>query len=267
MKKRFFMFLFSLMLISLPVFSAYADEFENEMYSSATGYADVGPERLENIRLAAERLDGTVVQPGESFSFNAVCGPYTAENGYSDAPVYYERFPETENVRTVGGGVSQLASNVYRCAMYTAMRLDEHTNHRFRFPSIKMGEDVYVGPEQNEDGSLRENGSVCDFRFTNTSSAPLKISCTVDTVEERIAVSFFSTEPYTDRCFVDTDLTSVYHKLYTNVCIGFLVRPERTVFDRFSNVLTTEMINDDKDGDGHIDYDRYNLFEDQYVLS
>ena len=271
MKKTAFVFLL-VCIVAVCISAAASGEdvdpinFNNVMFSSSSGYADVGPARIGNIKKAAEKLNGFVVWPGESFSFNSVCGPYTDENGYEDACVYYEGFHEALEAHTVGGGVSQLASNVYRCAMYTAMELDEHTNHRFRFPSIKMGEDVYVGPEQNEDGTLNEDGPVSDFCFTNTFSAPVKIVCEIDEAAENISVSFLSPEPYTDRCFVETHLTSVYHKLYTSKCIGFLVRPDRTVLDRFSSVVSFDEINKDRDGDGHIDFDRYNLFEDQVTL-
>ena len=68
--------------------------------------------RLYNIALASERLTGIHVKAGESFSFNAVCGPYTKENGYRSAPIL-----SGESAMGYGGGVCQVCSTLYNIVL------------------------------------------------------------------------------------------------------------------------------------------------------
>ena len=53
------------------------------------------------MRLAAEAINGTIVKPGEEFSFNKIVGPRTAEKGYQEAAAYNSG----EVVQELGGGV------------------------------------------------------------------------------------------------------------------------------------------------------------------
>ena len=68
--------------------------------------------RLYNIALASERLTAIRVKAGESFSFNAVCGPYTKENGYRSAPIL-----SGESAMGYGGGVCQVCSTLYNIVL------------------------------------------------------------------------------------------------------------------------------------------------------
>ena len=68
--------------------------------------------RLYNIALASQRLTGIRVKAGESFSFNAVCGPYTKENGYHSAPIL-----SGESAMGYGGGVCQVCSTLYNIVL------------------------------------------------------------------------------------------------------------------------------------------------------
>lgn len=68
--------------------------------------------RLYNIDLASERLTSIRVKAGESFSFNAICGPYTEENGYRSAPIL-----SGESAMGFGGGVCQVCSTLYNIVL------------------------------------------------------------------------------------------------------------------------------------------------------
>lgn len=102
----------------------------NAIYGFTTFYNDdlggkLPENRVFNINLAVERLQGVVIQPGGKFSFNAYCGPYTKANGYLKA----------KNVSSdgygYGGGVCQFSTTIF-CAIggidYT---LDEWQLHSF----------------------------------------------------------------------------------------------------------------------------------------
>lgn len=57
-------------------------------------------ERAENLRLAAEAINGYVIEPGATFSFNEVVGDTTAERGYKEAPVLYVSMETNESILT-----------------------------------------------------------------------------------------------------------------------------------------------------------------------
>lgn len=68
-------------------------------------------ERAENLRLAAEAINGYVIEPGATFSFNEVVGDTTAERGYKEAPVLYSsglgQAMEAASVRSQLRSISQ----------------------------------------------------------------------------------------------------------------------------------------------------------------
>ena len=80
--------------------------------------------RLYNIALASERLTGIRVKQGDTFSFNAVCGPYTKENGYRSAPIL-----SGESEMGYGGGVCQVCSTFYNIVLRVPMVIEEMNWH------------------------------------------------------------------------------------------------------------------------------------------
>ena len=80
--------------------------------------------RLHNIALATQRLSSIRVKEGETFSFNAVCGPYTKENGYRSAPIL-----SGESEMGYGGGVCQVCSTFYNIVLRVPMVIEEMNWH------------------------------------------------------------------------------------------------------------------------------------------
>ena len=92
-------------------------------YSTSTSKeGNVG--RVYNIALASERLTGIRVKAGESFSFNAVCGPYTKENGYMAAPIL-----SGESKMGYGGGVCQVCSTIYNIVLRVPAVIEDMNWH------------------------------------------------------------------------------------------------------------------------------------------
>lgn len=81
--------------------------------------------RAENVRVAAKRIDGWLLAPGETFSFNDVVGPRTLEAGFTFAPEIVGDELETG----VGGGTCQVASTLYAAALYGALDIVDRRNH------------------------------------------------------------------------------------------------------------------------------------------
>jgi vancomycin resistance protein YoaR len=79
-----------------------------------------------NIRRAAEEIDGTILDPGETFSMNEALGERTTAKGYVPAPM----ISNGRLVDSVGGGISQLATTLYNAAFFAGFDLVEHSRTR-----------------------------------------------------------------------------------------------------------------------------------------
>ena len=149
------------------------DAYSDVIGAAATSFRDSSPERIHNIELACEKLDGIVLQPGEVFSFNEAVGGLTAEAGFAVAPVN----PDDEATAEMGGGVSQVASTLYTGSLFALLETVERTNHPFAVPFIQPGTDAYV--------ANADNGSGPDLKFRNTRAEPIRISAKTRVDEAR----------------------------------------------------------------------------------
>ena len=96
--------------------------------------------RSYNLRLAASKLDGTVLLPGETFDFNDVVGPRDEANGYKVAPV----IAEGELVDGIGGGTCQISGTLHGAAFFAGLEIAERYPHTRPSSYIKMGLDATV---------------------------------------------------------------------------------------------------------------------------
>ena len=83
--------------------------------------------KVKNLRLAAERVDGVLLRPGETFSFNKLVGNCTRRRGYVEGM----RLSNGEAVPGVGGGICQLANLVYWMVMHSRLTVTERSEHSF----------------------------------------------------------------------------------------------------------------------------------------
>ena len=84
-----------------------------ERVSEFTTYYPCCQPRVTNIQRAAQMLDGTIVEPGESFSLNDALGKRTVEHGFVSAPQIFDGRLED----AVGGGISQVATTLYNLSL------------------------------------------------------------------------------------------------------------------------------------------------------
>ncbi|MHB1127634.1 MAG: VanW family protein [Bacillota bacterium] len=129
------------------------------MAAFRTHLPDPLPGEEFNVRLAADRLSGTIVQPGEIFSQNHRLGPYTASKGFKKGPTYVGNTIS----ESYGGGVCKIASTLYNVVVYSNLQVIERHPHGMTVPYVPPGQDATVSF-----GSL-------DFRFRNTSGSPVII--------------------------------------------------------------------------------------------
>ena len=96
--------------------------------------------RTYNLRLAASKLDGTVLLPGETFDFNETVGPRDEANGYKVAPV----IAQGELVDGIGGGTCQISGTLHGAAFFAGLEIVERVPHTRPSAYIKMGLDAAV---------------------------------------------------------------------------------------------------------------------------
>lgn len=111
-----------------------------ELTSVSTALHDKRPGRLKNIKLACDCINGAVIPPGASFSFNQTVGERTAEKGYEEAIV----FKDQEKVEEVGGGICQLSSTLYLAAQRAGLDVTERHPHQLEVDYVEKDQDAAV---------------------------------------------------------------------------------------------------------------------------
>ncbi|WP_437954943.1 VanW family protein [Sorangium sp. So ce119] len=96
--------------------------------------------RAVNIKNAASRIDGTILAPGETFSFNAHVGPRTRKNGFTIAP----EILGDETVPGYGGGTCQVSSTLFAASLFGALETPDRQSHSRPSAYIPMGLDAMV---------------------------------------------------------------------------------------------------------------------------
>lgn len=140
------------------------EAFPDLLSSFPTYYSTSDRDRTTNLILAANKINGTVVMPGEVFSYNQVVGERTIAAGYKEAPIYVNG----EVVDGLGGGICQVTSTLYNAVVLANLEIVERSNHQFVPSYVKASRDATV-----------VYGSI-DFKFKNNRNYPIKILCSVN---------------------------------------------------------------------------------------
>lgn len=147
-----------------------------------TSYDSSVEERKHNIALAAAAIDGTLIEKGCQFSFNAVVGERTEARGYLPAKIIlYGAFTDG-----IGGGVCQVSSTVYNAALLAGMTILEYHPHSLSVSYVEPSFDAMV------------NSAGSDLRFENQTAFPVLLRATADGA--RLTVFVYGAK--TDRRFV-----------------------------------------------------------------
>ena len=101
--------------------------FPDILGSFTTKYDASNTSRSTNLRLAANKINGTILSPGETFSYNKIVGERTIEAGYKEAKIY----SGGEVVDGLGGGICQISTTLYNAALFANMEIVELYNHQF----------------------------------------------------------------------------------------------------------------------------------------
>ncbi len=139
------------------------EKIREVMSEFSTRFSEGKAARSSNIRLAARKIDGIVLAPGESFSFNGVVGRRTAAGGFKEAGVYKDGKHDVD----IGGGICQVSTTLYNAALFANLKINKRQNHSMPVPYVPIGRDAAV-----------DYGRI-DLAFTNTLDVPIAVNSEV----------------------------------------------------------------------------------------
>ena len=162
--------------------TVYADEDNDNkstqeagkrLSSYSTEFSEWVKARNHNIALAAKAIDGTVINQGETFSYNETVGPTISSKGYKKARTFF-RGRETKGV---GGGVCQVSSTLYNAALQAGMEIVERHPHTRKVEYVPEGLDAATS-----------YGGI-DLKFKNNYDSPVVIKAVTD--KNSVEISLF----------------------------------------------------------------------------
>ena len=196
--------------------------FRDLLGSQTTYFPNSIPNRVSNINLAASKLDGIILYPGDELSYNTTIGQRTLEAGFLEAGAY----ADGEVVEEIGGGICQVSSTLYCAEVLANLETVNRTNHYFRVDYLPIGHDATVswpGP---------------DFVFRNNRDYPVKIVAKVDTLERWVTIEIWGTN-------VDGTYVEITYDQFTitdpewGCATGSAAQTYRNIYDANGNLLQT----------------------------
>ncbi|GEP40373.1 vanomycin resistance protein VanB [Nocardioides psychrotolerans] len=155
-----------------------------ERVSSFTTYFPYAEYRNINIGRAAEIVNGTVLEPGETFSLNDVVGERTRENGFTEGFIISDGIFKED----LGGGVSQMATTTFNAAFFAGLKDVEHKPHSFYIDRYPVGREATVA-----------FGAI-DLRFQNDTDSGVLVEATLSpstpSSQGVLTVSIYSTKTW-----------------------------------------------------------------------
>ncbi len=127
------------------------------------------PEKVHNIKIAASRLNGVLVGPGETFSFNRELGPTTLKAGFQVGFGISVNNGEMQTVPSVAGGICQVATTLLHAVFWAGYQIEERYPHLYWIPSYGLPPRGMVGLDATVDDP------VLDLKFTNNTEDYLLI--------------------------------------------------------------------------------------------
>lgn len=117
-----------------------SNPFPQVIAEKTVALSTLSPAQKTNIGVATRYLEGVVLQPGETFSFNETVGPRTVKRGYLPAPSYLGG----ESPATIGGGICLLSSALYQLALSSGLSITQRVPHLKTIHSVPPGLDATV---------------------------------------------------------------------------------------------------------------------------
>ena len=193
------------------------ENFNGELFSDLLGtqtsnYSSSSASRATNVELAASKINGVILNPGDSFSYNDTVGQRTEAAGFKAAGAY----ANGKVVNEVGGGICQVSSTLYCAVLYANLEITARTCHYFPVSYLPAGLDATVswgGPE---------------FKFVNNRTFPVKI--VAKCAGRNLTVEIWGTD--LDGSYVEMNYTK------GSASGGFTADTYRSVYDKDGNLIS-----------------------------
>ncbi len=172
--------------------------------------------RISNIQLACSKIEGTILYPGDVFSYNDALGERTEAAGFKMAGAY----SNGEVVEELGGGICQVSSTLYSAMLY-AYRVNtvQRVPHYFPVDYLEKGYDATVSWPKP------------DFKFRNDTDYPIKIVTHCNAEEKSLTVEIMGTNLDGTYIQLTKDTYSYNNEKYPWIMEGYGVQMHRLVFD------------------------------------
>lgn len=221
-----------------------SEAFPDLLSQFTTSFTSSGANRATNVRLAAGKINGTVLMPGETFSYNQVVGKRTRAAGFREGTAYFNG----QVVQEVGGGICQVSSTLYDAVLYANLEIVERYNHGFNPGYVKAGLDATVswgGP---------------DFKFKNNRNYPIRIVCDSSGKKLRIYIyglktpedctvvldaRYLSTIPYKTIYQTDSSLATGESKVIQSGSNGCKTATYKYVYNASGTLISSDCISRD----------------------
>lgn len=205
--------------------------------TTTTYFSGSTSERINNIGLAVSKINGTILFPGDVFSYNGTVGQRTKEAGFQLAGAYQDG----QVVQELGGGICQVSSTLYATTMRAQMETVERTCHQFRVDYLDPGYDATVSwPD-------------VDFKFKNCRDFPIKIVAYTSEKERSVTIEIWGTNLDGTYCELSYGVGYVYDSEYPDVLIAKSAVCYRTIYDKDGNEIESFIE----------DYSLYNLHDSE----
>lgn len=187
--------------------------------SFSTSFKSSSYMRSNNIDVSVKALNGKLIFPGETFSFNDVLGERTKERGYMEAPVIIDNKIESG----IGGGICQVSSTLYNAVLKAGIQDIGRTNHSLPSSYVELGLDATVDWQN------------IDFKFINTFEYPMCIEAF--TKNKNLYINIFSNSDLNKKKYIIENNINEYNN-------GYKVVVNRKTYEN-GNLVNSELISND----------------------
>ncbi|HNY00149.1 MAG TPA: VanW family protein [Oscillospiraceae bacterium] len=197
--------------------------FKDKLGAQVSYFKSSSANRINNITLAAKKINGTILNPGEEFSYNDTVGQRTEAAGFKKAGAY----SNGEVVQELGGGICQVSSTLYCTVLYANLEITDRTCHYFPVDYLPAGLDATVSWKSP------------DFKFKNDRNYPVKIVATVDSTKKSMTIEIWGTD--VDGSYVEMKYSTwkFYDTKYPTVALGYKATTYRNVFNKDGTQLSS----------------------------
>ena len=195
--------------------------FRDKLGATTTYFYGSTENRINNIDLVVNKLNGLVLMPGEEFSYNGYVGQRTEEAGFKAAAAYNDG----QVVQELGGGICQVSSTLYCATLAANLETVERTCHMFAVGYMNKGLDATVswpGP---------------DFKFRNNRDYPVKLVAYTDHETKALTIEIWGSNIDGTSVVPESSWWPVYDSTNTDVQVGWGAFSYRYVYDNDGNLL------------------------------